>query len=260
MQTNTIPVLCVDDDTATLKLRKVLLESAGYSVVTAASGAEALGIAGERNDLRLVLLDYFMPGMNGDELAEELRRQRPNLPLIAVSAVGQLPKSLLDAVDSSVQKGHDPDVLLSVMQAVLERRAARARDGESTSAQTVLCVEDEQLQLELRKTLLGSAGYRVLQARSAGAALEIFRAEPVDAVVMDYWLSGKNGTAVAEEMKRLRPRTPIVMLSGFSSLPGEGAMVDAWLRKAEIGPEELISEVRRLIGARGDGQQTAHLE
>jgi hypothetical protein len=45
------------------------------------------------------------------------------------------------------------------------------------------------------------------------------------------------------------------MLSGFSSLPGEGAVVDAWLRKAAIEPEELVHEVKRLIGLRAEAQQ-----
>ena len=87
--------------------------------------------------------------------------------------------------------------------------------------------------------------------------MDIFRDHQIDAVVMDYWLSDRNGTAVAEEMKRLRPRIPIVMLSGFSSLPGEGAVVDAWLRKAAIEPEDLVNEVKRLIGLRAEVQQPA---
>jgi hypothetical protein len=69
---------------------------------------------------------------------------------------------------------------------------------------------------------------------------------------MDYWLSGTggNGTAVAEQMKRDRPRTPIVMLSGFGALPGEGAIVDLWLGKGHIQPQDLVAEVRRLIEIR----------
>lgn len=74
MQTRTSRVLCVDADAPTLTLRKTLLEAAGYSVLTAASGREALRIMDEKSDVDLVLLDYVMPGMNGDELAERLRR------------------------------------------------------------------------------------------------------------------------------------------------------------------------------------------
>jgi CheY-like chemotaxis protein len=244
-------VLCVDDDTAILKLRKVVLDAAGYSVLTAGSGAEALEML-EGTDVDLVLLDYLMPGMNGDELASKLRKRRPNLRLIAVSAVGQLPPTLVNFVDGCVQKGQDPEVLLSVMSAVFSRSGAQRGDQEMPSPKTVLCVEDEQLQLQLRKLLFESAGFIVLQARSASAAIEVFRSHHVDAVVMDYWLSDRNGTAVAEEMKQLNPKIPIVILSGFASLPGEGAVVDAWLRKAEAQPEQIVNEVRRLISFRAN--------
>jgi CheY-like chemotaxis protein len=56
-------VLCVDDDTSILKLREVVLNAAGYSVLTAGSGAEALGLLAEGTDVDLVLLDYLMPGI-----------------------------------------------------------------------------------------------------------------------------------------------------------------------------------------------------
>lgn len=257
MDLRPVTILCVDDDPSILKVRTLLFAHAGYSVLTALSGEEALRLLDEGTDVDLVLLDYLMPGMNGDELAGKLRERYPALPLIAVSAVGQLPPTFLNTVDSHAQKGEDPHILLSIVSTLLARSSAQRRPGEVDSRKTVLCVEDEQLQLQLRTLLFESAGFVVLQARSASVAMEVFRSRPVDVVVMDYWLCGKNGTAVAEEMKRLRPRTPIVMLSGFSSLPGEGMVVDAWLRKGEIEPEELVSAVRRLIDRDTDPQRTS---
>jgi CheY-like chemotaxis protein len=256
VKTYTQSILCVDDDSATLRVRRLLLEAAGYTVLTADSGAKALELLAQGVNANLVLLDYLMPGMNGDELAEKLREAYPDLPLVVISAVGQLPTRMLRAVNSRLQKGQDPEVLLSTVSTVLGQAEDQPRNEQLPPRKTVLCVEDEQLELQLRKMLLESAGFSVLQAKCASTAMEVFRSQPVDAVVMDYWLSGTNGTTVAEEMKRLRPRTPIVMLSGFCSLPGEGAVVDAWLRKADIEPEDLVNEVRRLIDLRAYTQQT----
>jgi CheY-like chemotaxis protein len=241
-------LLCVDDDPDTLKLRKYLLEAGGYSVFTVTSGEDALRFIDEENDVDLVVLDYLMPGMNGDELAGKLRTLHPSLLLVAVSAVGQLPDSFSKAVNARVQKGNDPELLLSTIAGLL----AKAQRTNGSEQKTVLCVEDEDLELKMRRILFETAGYRVLQAKSAAAALEVFASSQIDAVVTDYWLSGKcgNGTALAEKMKRLRPRIPIVMLSGFASLPGEGAVVDAWVRKGEIRPENLVHEVERLIALR----------
>jgi len=117
-------VLCVDDDPDILKVRKLLLESKGYSVITAGSGQQALEHISKEPDVDLVLLDYRMPGMNGDELAQKLRQRFPSLRLIAVSGVEDLPEQLLKNVDASVPKASDPELLLSAIAQSL-RRAER---------------------------------------------------------------------------------------------------------------------------------------
>ena len=119
---------------------------------------------------------------------------------------------------------------------------------ESPTHMTVLCVEDEDSQLEMRKMLFEAAGFEFLGAGTGVEALELFRTREISVVVIDYWMAGMNGMTVAAEMKRLRPTIPIVMLSGFASLPGEGAgMVDAWLQKARVQPEALIELVSGLV-------------
>jgi CheY-like chemotaxis protein len=246
-------LLCVDDDPNVLLLRKLLLETAGYRVTTAESGDRALQLLADGTTADLVVLDYLMPGMNGNELAAILRRDYPSLPLLAVSAVGQLPPTFTAIVDAHLQKGRDPEILLSAISRLLAP-AESSPHAAPASRRSILCVEDEELQLTLRKLLFEDAGYVVYQARSAAAAMDIFRSQHIDAVVMDYWLSGQNGTVVAQQMKRLRPRTPVVMLSGWTSLPGEGAVVDSWLRKGEIEPADLVSEVARLIELRSSAQ------
>jgi DNA-binding NtrC family response regulator len=117
---------------------------------------------------------------------------------------------------------------------------------------TVLCVEDDELELKARKKLFESAGFEVLEARSKSLALSIFQSSRVDVVVLDYWLSGLEGTgtALAEEIKRISPTTPVLMLSGYGSLPGEGALVDAWMSKSRVQPEDLVAEVKRFVEQR----------
>jgi len=248
-------LLCVDDDPGILQHRRLLLEGNGYEVVTATSGEDALTILERGAVVDAVLLDYVMPSMNGDELAQRLRNLYPALPLIIVSAVDPLPPSLLQLINARVLKGQDPQILLSTVASVISQAHPEAQPP-ARAQRTVLCVEDEEFQLKMRTLLFESAGYRVLAARTAGDAMDAFNSSRVDAVVMDYWLCGKdgNGTALAERMKQIRPRTPIVMLSGFSSLPGEGAIVDSWMQKAEAAPESIVSEVGRLIEMRNSSR------
>jgi CheY-like chemotaxis protein len=120
-------VLCVDDDPDTLELRKLVLESSGYSVSTATSGDLALKILEQGTNVDLVLLDYLMPAMNGDELAQRLRQRYPDLPLVAISGVRELPEEFIEMLDGNIQKGEDPDILLSKISNVLIE--ANAKNG-----------------------------------------------------------------------------------------------------------------------------------
>jgi len=115
---------------------------------------------------------------------------------------------------------------------------------------TVLIIDDEKEQLMLRKMLLETAGHRVLTAHSGKEGLKVFRAEAVDAVIIDYWMGDLKGTAVASEMKRMRPAIPVVIFSAFRPLPDEAlGKADVWLVKAEIEPTELLEIIDQLLAS-----------
>ena len=57
-------VLCVDDERIGLRVRKIMLESRGYTVLTASNGDDGLKLFDE-NHVDIVVLDYYMPGLNG---------------------------------------------------------------------------------------------------------------------------------------------------------------------------------------------------
>ena len=243
-------ILCIDDDSETLALRRHFLQNCGYSVITASFGGDGLRALSEKKGIDLVLLDYVMPGMKGDEVAQEMKDQYPKLPVIVVSAVGELPPGLLKMVDGYVQKGQELDVLLGTVSKILTSHGKEASTMQSSNPgrKTVLCAEDDEDQLTARKLVFESAGFDVLLARSGTEALQLFQNNHVDAVVLDYWMPRMKGLSVAREMKQLRPNTPILVLSGFSSLPDETiGVVDAWLQKRDVNPDELVAELNRLI-------------
>jgi CheY-like chemotaxis protein len=125
------------------------------------------------------------------------------------------------------------------------------------AARTVLCVDDEDSQLLLRKMLFEAAGFGFLGVRSGIEALELFRTTEISAVVLDYWMSGMKGTEIAAEMRQIRPAVPIIVLSGFALLPGEASLVNAWFQKGRFEPDELVREVTRLIDRDTEIQQPA---
>lgn len=79
-------ILLVDDDAASLSATRRALEGDGHAVTTAASGADAVGLAAQGGAFDLLVTDVQMPGMDGTALAGELRRGAPALPVVLVSA------------------------------------------------------------------------------------------------------------------------------------------------------------------------------
>jgi DNA-binding NtrC family response regulator len=110
-------ILCIDDET--LRLRRKLLESNGFRVITAISGAEGLRVLEEEPTVDLVFVDYIMPEMPGDLVVEELKRRHPTLPVIMMSGHPELPEALLERVDAYVRKGQDLEVVLGVIERTL---------------------------------------------------------------------------------------------------------------------------------------------
>lgn len=107
----------------------------------------------------------------------------------------------------------------------------------STGSHLVLCVDDEVVGLRVRKILLERAGYRVLTAPDGSVGLEIFEAEPVQAVVLDYSMPGMHGGEVARRMRLAKPEIPILLLSAYVGLPAEvSQLVDIYMTKGEGAP------------------------
>lgn len=84
-------VLVVDDDALVAAGTAMILEDLGHEVVTAASAEEALRILGADRRIEFVLTDHAMPGTTGLELAERLRRERPDLPVALATGYAELP-------------------------------------------------------------------------------------------------------------------------------------------------------------------------
>ncbi len=104
-------VLCIDDEKIGLRVRKIMLEGHGFKVLTATSGEQGLSLI-DKHQVDLVVLDYYMPGMNGGDVAAELRRRKPEVPIVFLSAYFTLPPAALELANAFITKGDPPDVLI----------------------------------------------------------------------------------------------------------------------------------------------------
>ena len=110
-------VLCIDDDPVILECEKRFLEAFGYKVLTAPSGGKGLELA-SIHSVDVVIVDYCMPGMNGHEVAIEIKRLRPHAPIIMLSSSNDIPGKALKLVDAFVPKDRLSSQLLPVIAAL----------------------------------------------------------------------------------------------------------------------------------------------
>lgn len=124
MVQNSHLVLCVDDELVGLKVRKILLERAGYHVLTAIDGASGLSLF-ENEPIDAVVLDYSMPGMHGGEVADRMRQIKPQVPILLLSAYIGLPIEVTSLVDLYMTKGEGAPILLQKLESLLQSVSAR---------------------------------------------------------------------------------------------------------------------------------------
>ncbi len=111
----------------------------------------------------------------------------------------------------------------------------------------VLCVDDESVGLQVRRLLLERSGYKVLTARDGASGLDLFRDEPVEAVVLDYAMPGMHGGEIAARMRAEKPDVPILLLSAYVGLPTEvTSVVDIYMTKGEGAPA-LLDKLQSLF-------------
>ena len=115
-------VLCIDHNRDVLECERAFLESFGYTVLTAPTCDEGLELA-STHSVDVVILDYFMPAMNGQEVAIELRRLRPQAPIILLTEGLGVPEKALHLVDALIAK----DRLASQLLPTIAHLYGRAR-------------------------------------------------------------------------------------------------------------------------------------
>ncbi len=125
MTVNAATILCVDDEANQLVLRKRLLENAGYRVLTADSFRSAL-VTFEANAIDLAVVDYWMRGGNGVQLASELKRHQEDLPIVILSAYSELPGETIGIADAWITKGGASQTLLAKIRELLARAVVRS--------------------------------------------------------------------------------------------------------------------------------------
>ena len=117
-------ILCIDDQTSLLLARTLVLQNEGYSVLAASSAAEGLRKFREMQ-VDLVISDHLLGGTTGAEIAAQMKREKPEIPIILISGVSEIPEGA-QHVDLFLSKLEGPVVMLQEISKLLKRGNATA--------------------------------------------------------------------------------------------------------------------------------------
>jgi DNA-binding response OmpR family regulator len=173
-------VLTVEDDSAIRRGIVDALRYAGYEPLQAADGETGLDMAVKR-EYDLLLLDLVLPKRDGLEILREVRRLRPTLPVIILTARGDEAdrvQGLHDGADDYVVKPFSVKELLARVEAVLRRCAERPIDVETVA------IPGGQIDLERREIRLKKGGRAELSEKE----IELIR-----------YLASNSGRAISRE-------------------------------------------------------------
>ncbi|HXM05540.1 MAG TPA: response regulator [Chthoniobacterales bacterium] len=113
-------ILCIDNHSKGLIVRKALLEKNGYEVLEASGGDDGMKLFLD-HAVDAVVLDYQTSGTCGDMVAAEMKRVKSYVPIMLLSSDEPLPKDKLGAVDTFLSESQPPKILLSKLQHLLDR-------------------------------------------------------------------------------------------------------------------------------------------
>ena len=131
---NDLKILVVDDESRMRKLVKDFLNRAGYQVLEAGDGEEAVDVFFSTKGIDLLVLDVMMPRMDGWEVVREIRKVS-EVPIIMLTATDQENDELQGfdlGVDEYISKPFSPKILVARIEAILRR--TRQQDGEVLKA------------------------------------------------------------------------------------------------------------------------------
>jgi PAS domain S-box-containing protein len=201
-------ILLVEDSRTQAARFEKLFKAEGWEVVCAVAAEEALELLGRvRPDL--IVIDYYLPGMKGDEFCREIRmnvntRGIPVLMLTVGGTQDAETRGLESGADDYLSKSADPDILLVRARALLRKSrsspAVLEHGGKFSGRAKLLAIDDSPTYLQYLAREMSSESYAVEKAATAEEGLERLERESFDCVLVDLELPGLNGIEVCRRI------------------------------------------------------------
>lgn len=238
-------LLVVDDDSMVRDAVRMLLESRGHHVETAASGEEGVE-AVRRNTFHLVLLDLKMPGIGGLEALRRMKEHDPGLPVVVFTGY-----SSIESAKEAVRSGAADYLTKPVEQQKLIEEVGRHARVEAADARgSVMVVDDDPDVLQSILMLLEEADIPAEGFTRGDLALLKAARGQGRVLLTDQTLADADGLRLIRQVAEARPDMVSVLLTGAPSIEAtvEALRLGAFDYLAKpVQPERLLEVVRQAL-------------
>ena len=210
---NEIPRILVVEDSATQALLlSSFLEEQNWEAVCAATAEDAMEEL-NKSAFDLIVLDYHLPGIRGDEFCRRVRmsinlRSIPIMMLTIEGTAAAELHGLESGADDYISKTEDKDILLLRIRALLRKSQGRtvlpSHQSPDFEGGRLLAVDDSPTYLEFLRLALEAEGYSVETASSGPEGLEKIKEHEFDCVLVDLMMPGMDGIEVCSRINEMR--------------------------------------------------------
>jgi len=213
-------IMLVEDSPSQATKLIAVLEHEGWHVTWAASAEEAFAnLRKSRPDL--ILLDYYLPDMRGDEVCRRIRMNIDSrgLPIVMLTSEEHNELHGLESgADDFIVKSADPEILLLRLRTLLQKtnssRLILSSPRDNFRSARILAIDDSRTFLECLRPELEGEGYELETAIDPKVGLERALHESFDAIIIDLVMPELDGIEICREINKQRPKreTPLVTI------------------------------------------------
>ena len=262
-----LSVLTVDDNPRALSVTRQYLESFGFSVTEATSGAEALAIfesaLASATPFDLVIVDWEMPGLDGIETARRIAaavgdHKKPRTMMVSMHGhVWTQPESPF--VNAMLTKPYTPSRLFNAIATLFVRHGSpanplqpEAADQRKVRGAHLLLVEDNDINQQVARQILENAGVRITVAADGAQAVRETERQRFDGVLMDIHMPVMDGYLATQEIRRTYSQAdlPIIAMTANAMSGDREKCLAAGMNDhvaKPVNPAEMFATLARWI-------------
>ncbi len=273
-------ILLAEDDADVRELTKTILAEAGYRVLEATDGEDAIKVFDEhQDDIGLVLLDVIMPKKNGKEVYNWIKTKRPSAKVLFMSGYSAdiiFKKGVLEEGLNLISKPVTIQELLWKVREVIDKKSKYEKAAIEAVPKTasgpalpeerekgktpliakgkhdssIIVVDDDAAVLEYVSLLLEENGYSTIPCSNAGDAVSKLRDRRVDVVLTDIVMPGTSGLELLETIHGIDPDMPVILVTAYADL---GKAVESVKKGAydfimkPYDPEQLLRSLDKAV-------------